>query len=275
MPVWESMTRISLLCITLIFAVLFYPVTAGFTAEEYIHSTGSLHINNDQTLITGDNISGVWRSGDQYSEINAGQQIVTGPGNSKVDTQVIMTAGYEQNTDLKYSGGGAVWDTLYLGSSIPNESVLTCTAGSIGSSSLEGVTAGTLPLDQSINGQIGAQGPNGEFKSGKYASETSYALSGDFVGRGAYYGDILAAAGAGSDSDSNEQNYKSTMHRHVLGTSNFTGGVIASTDWSSDDPREILNFTAAVNVTTNVTQTNETAIDESGNETPEEEAEES
>jgi len=266
------------ICIILLgYAV--YPSSASFTATEYIHSTGGVHINNDQTIQTGDNISRVWRPTDQYHEINAGQQIVTGPGNSEVDTNTVMTAGYEQNTNLKYSGGGAVWDTLYSGSIIPNVSEIVCTAGDIGTSS--GSTPGSLPLDQWMNGQIGAQGPNGEYKSGKYAGGSDYALSGDFVGRGAYYGDLSAASGAGADKDSNEQNYAATMKRHVLGVSNMTGGVIASTDWTSDDPRNIFNISEAVNATADFSEEpnatanetderNLTAVDEPDNQTGEE-----
>lgn len=248
-----------------------YPSSASFTATEYIHSTGGVHINNDQTIQTGDNISRVWRAGYEYNETNSAQQIVTGPGNSEVDTETVMTAGYEQNTNLKYSGGGAVWDTLYSGSIIPNVSELSCTAGDIGTARTSTDT-GSLPLDQWMNGQIGAQGPNGEYRSGKYADGQDYALSGDFVGRGAYYGDLSAASGAGASKDSNEQNYAATMKRHVLGVSNMTGGVIASTDWTSDDPRNIFNISEAVNTTEETPQMNEPAADESGNVTPEEEA---
>ncbi len=244
--------------VSLIVIALFltYPVSATITATEYIHTTGGTCLNNDQTIKSGDNISKVWRAGDEYHEINAGQQIVTGPGNTEIDSQTVMTSGYEQNTNLKYSGGGAVWDTLYEGSIIPNVSELACTAGELALSDQD-VTSGSLPLDLSIDGQIGAQGPNGVYKSGKVADGESYALSGDFVGRGAYYGDLMAAAGAGADKDSNEQNYGSTMKRHVLGVSNLTGGIVASTDWSSEDPRDIFNFTEAVNTTANQTAAGE------------------
>lgn len=254
--VWEMtdlnrhliISGVFLLCLAVFMC---YPVSADINAQEYVHCTGGLTSNNAQSIVSGDNISKVWRAGDQYQEINAGQQIVTLPGNSEYDTATAINAGLSQNTNLAYSGGGAVWDTLYQGSLIPNVSELACTAGEL-SISGEGSTTGSMPLDQSVNGQIGSMGPNGVYTSGKYASGQTYALSGDFTGRGAYYGDLYAASGAGANKDSDEQNYGASMRRHVLGVSNLSGGIIAQTDWTADDPRNIFNFTE-VNETVNET----------------------
>lgn len=241
----------SILIVFAILVVIFsQPVQAEFTAIESVHtSNGSVHVNNAQTIKTGDNLSRVFRAGDQYSEINAGQQIVTGPGNSQYDTEMSMTSGYKQNTILRYNRGGAVWDTLYTGTMTPNVSELACSAGDLGTVNVDSI--GSYPVDQWVDGQVGAQGPNGEYKSGKYADGSSYALSSDFLGRGAYYGDLLAASGAGSDKDSNNQDYEAKMKRHFLGASGLEGGIVGYSDWTGDDPS--IMFSEAVNATGNET----------------------
>lgn len=228
-----------------------HPAYAGFTATEYIYSTGGACINNDQQWSDGDRLTQVWRPSDgNLNEGAAGQQIVTGPGMSEVEVKAELTSKYQQSTTLTYTGGGAAWDSLHTNNLVPNESELACTASEIVYYGDGTTTNGATPNHQSATGQIGMQGPTGRYEVTKYLDGSTYALSGKMQGTGMIHGDLFAKAESGTDKNSNTKNYENSVRRHVFGASNDTGVVGGFIDWTWTDFSDPFNITAHEEVNT-------------------------
>ncbi|HWQ65247.1 MAG TPA: hypothetical protein VN372_00075 [Methanospirillum sp.] len=240
----------------MLMACLIVPTDAAFSGDEYLISTGGIHINNEHQWVDGDSLWPVFGGDGYYHEGSAAQQGVTGPGNSEYSSLTSLGPEFRQTSGLIATGGMAVWDTLYSGTTQPNESELICSAGDLGVSGDVSAT-GSTPLDQWEVVMTGAQGPNGRYQSDKFNSGEDFALNARFEGRGMFNGDLLAEASSGLDKDSNTLNFDTHMHRTVFGASNMTGGIRGSVDWSFSDFSDPFNQTA--NQTANVTTTDEVA----------------
>lgn len=240
----ERLIYFGIFLVLLALVLSVYPAYAGFTATEYIYSTGGACINNDQQWSDGDRLTQVWRPSDgNLNEGAAGQQIVTGPGMSEVEVRAELNSKYQQSTTLTYTGGGAAWDSLHTNNLVPNESELACTAGNIAYGGE--ATSGATPSHQWATGQVGMQGPTGRYETTKYLDGSTYALSGKMQGTGMIHGDLFAGAESGTDKDSDTKNYENSVRRHVFGASNDTGVVGAIIDWTWDDFSDPFNLTAA------------------------------
>jgi hypothetical protein len=97
------------------------PVQGDVTINEYIYAL-SVHSNDDAEGSDGHNLA-VWGEGAGLKQTwAAASQYVTGPGGSELVSSSSQGDGYKINSELRYNGVGAAWDTLAVNSCIPNES---------------------------------------------------------------------------------------------------------------------------------------------------------
>ena len=239
--------------------VLVLPASAGWTAKEYVYSTGGFSSNNDQQGQDGRNLK-IFNGNGILQEWAAGSQTVTGPGLSEINTTASLGSSYSSSSHLESLGGFATWDTLATSSNIPNESELECTAGDLGA--VGTVSTGSYPSHVDVNAMTGAQGPGGAgvniYQSDKLVDTKTYAISADYQGKGMFHSDIISKSETGFDKDSKLLQHTDEMHRSIFAASNLTGGITASVDYGVnltdfDDPFDLENSTKSVNETVNQT----------------------
>jgi len=241
------------------------PLSSALTCDEYLYSTGYSTAHNTQTWANGEKITSVYgKNSGLYEEGAAGQQIVTGPGRSEIDTSGEMTDGFIQSTTLTSTGPMAAWDSASINSLIPNESEIACTASQLVYFGDDTITSGLNPSHAQADGQVGVMANNGVYQSDKVTDSTSYGLSGRADVNGSFYGDLAASLETGLDKDSDTKNHEDSVRRHVFGAS--AGKVSGKIDWIWNDyTADSLNVTAGnetVKTAANETEVNNTSVEE-------------
>lgn len=243
------------------------PVLAGFQIIESANTkTGGIHGNSAYNWEDGTHISSVWGSSNGlYLQGAAAQQIVTGPGKNSYSSDASLQNQFYKTSDLNYTNGGAVWDTLAVESLTPNESELVCEAGQLAVSGEYISNTGTYPDHISAAGMTGAQGNEGHYVSDKTLNTDAYALSASFKGTGMYHANLDGITEAGYDKDSDNMNHREDIHHTQFVYEGINGSMNATTDYvvglvDFGDPLNLKDLYSA----------NETVADEGGNSTPEE-----
>jgi hypothetical protein len=171
---------------------------------------------------------------------------------SRLSSTVTLNEGIDSSSELQYSSGGTYFDTLASTNLQPNESELVCVGDEL---AITGATSsGSMPVQAWADGQISGMGKNAHVTTDKSADSDGFAFSGSAVGQGLWQKDITAGYLSGNDKDSDTLNNAEFADEH-----NFASGIYnASTDFVFE------NFSEP-------TFLNETAIEDSGNITQEEE----
>ncbi|MCK9592337.1 MAG: hypothetical protein M0Q91_10065 [Methanoregula sp.] len=250
---------------------MFIPaLSADWTASEYIYATGGIHSNIDIENTDGTNLKSVWGpNAGLFQQVTAASQYVTGPGISEMDLSSSLGSEYKSVSQISYTGGGAVWDTLAVNSMTPNESELACTASDVVYTGTDTIT-GSIPDHVQAVGMTGAQGPNGVYISDKLTDPDIYALSSQFKGQGMYHADFVTGTELGHDKDSATLQHIDENRRHQFASSNLTGGISAKIDYTVNlaDFSDPFGLTPA-NQTHITEEINQTAAGEVANATEE------
>lgn len=208
----------SVLLISLLFIAL--PVSSAFVSSVTLSATGGLIHHTDATLVS---------DSDEYTELNAGSIVLTGPGRTQYSSDSEVVPDYTSSSELEFKGLGVYGSELAGTWATPNESTIVCTAGDL--SQMDQITPDQYPNQARIDSHVGGQGTSARTKVDKYAANDTYALSAKAVGTGLYTGNNHVRQEFGDSPETNEKTLDVSTDEHIFQSGNFT----AEIDWTFTD----------------------------------------